>query len=97
MKPYPIKMNHLDLEVFDTPNGYPPHITQDGWFGGDVVYEPKTEKVYRVCLVEVEDVSPEFIEKCKFEIRRKEITRKVNKFNVEAIEKIIDEQEQKSK
>lgn len=82
---YPIKTWHLHEEDFYTPDGNRPFITTDGWFGGEVIYEPKTKKVYRVGLREETDVSPEFIEKCEFELKKKAITGQVNKKNIDKI------------
>lgn len=88
---YPIKVCHLEQEDFYTPDGNRPLVIGDGWFGGDVVYEPKTKKVYRVGLMEEKDVSPEFIEKCEFEIRRKALRCKINIKNIDDIERVIRE------
>lgn len=90
---YPIKVWHLEQEDFYTPNGNRPHITTDGFFGGQVVYEPKTKKVYRVCLVEEKDVSDEFIEKCEFEIRVERLQSSINKHNIDLVEQVINSRE----
>lgn len=86
---YPIKVWHLDQEDFYTPDGNRPIIVSDGWFGGDVVYEPKTKKVYRVGLMEVKVENPEFIEKCEFKFREKELRYKININNIDAVEQAI--------
>lgn len=89
---YPIKVWHLGSEDFCTPNGNRPHITTDGWFGGEVVYEPKTKKVYRVGLQEVSNVDPKFIEKCEEEVRWEEFERQIkrDKISIEKLEKALE-------
>lgn len=88
---YPIKTWHLHEEDFYTPDGNRPFITTDGWFGGEVVYEPKTKKVYRVGLKEETDVSPDFIEKCEFGVKREFITKRITKNNVDKIMELLDD------
>lgn len=88
---YPIKTWHLHEEDFYTPDGNRPFIANDGWFGGEVVYEPRTKKVYRVGLKEETDVSPEFIEKCEFEIKRKSITKQITRNNADSIMELLNE------
>ena len=83
-----IKLWNLDRERdFYTPDGNRPHITSDGWFGGQVVFEPKTGKVYRPALIEVkpETIDEKFLEKCEYEIKRAKVSNKLNYKQIDAL------------
>lgn len=92
-----IKLWHLDDERdFYTPDGNYPHITSDGWFGGQVVFEPKTKKVYRPALIEVpkSEINSDFIRKCEYEIKRAKVSNKLNYEQIDALMKSLKLEEE---
>ena len=86
---HPLDLYHLDLEKFYTPDGNHPVLVSSGFFGGDVVYEPKTKKVYRVGLREVDEVSPTFLEKCELVARKKNLMYDITYDNIDKVEELL--------
>ncbi len=92
VKAYPIELWHLsDEKELYSPNGNYAQVVNDGWFGGEVVYEPKTKKVYRPCLIEVKDVNPTFIDMCEHEQKVKELRALMSNKNIDKLLEVAKE------
>jgi len=60
-----------------TPEGSRPFVVSNGFLGGQVMFDPKTKKVYGLCMKELEP-SDEFIEMCEGMMNKKKVHDKIS-------------------